>query len=372
MDNRKRGSALLAVLIILIIIVAGYAFIKQEPEPQLSAAEVLDQMWAASINEESSHLDIKLDVEVQIADDTKDEELDTNVFNPGANELGFSLSITGDGGFTASDNTSGEINIRTSLTKNVPLLGTGLLFDIDIKSLQDDATYLRLNGLNNTVLSFAPVVSDYMHTWIRFTEAEYFKALGMSDEEVQKSVDASKSLASDESIQELIRIFNESGVLELVESYEPERVNGDLPYHVKTIINKEGLIKLFNELSMLIDESGLAIASSPQLANAGSDSYTEIVSLLEEELKSSDIDFSLVPIELWLGVEDLMLRKALVNVDISEFVSDESVGGTVVLDINISDYGKKLDIKATLESRPLDEVMQELRSMFGPVLEIEG
>jgi hypothetical protein len=159
-----------------------------------------------------------------------------------------------------------------------------------------NSVYVLATGLNN--IGFFDL-SQIDGQWVEFESPT-----------LQSEFQAGLNESGIEDTQEGEAFFDQ---LETVEELGTEKIRGDQAYHYK-VVPKENL--------------------------------------------TDGLNWSSASLEIWIGVDDFLLRKIILAGDMAELDdSGETKEGTITIEFELFDYGRDVDIDVPSDARPFEELL---------------
>ena len=202
--------------------------------------------------------------------------------------------------------------------------------DLSIRTL-NDKYYIRLGKLESTsegMQAIQPVLEDYIGKWLHISDdfiPENIRQIEQKDEE---------TLAKEKQLKQL---FVDTDLFTVSQEYGVESVNGKKAYHYGIQFDENG-VKDYVRKAATID--------GRELTDEEIEEASKIVSYIDNA-------------ELWIGVDDYYLYKAVVNL-IGGFSEEDEVDMNVDILFEGSDYNKSIKVSApgdAEEFNPLELLM---------------
>jgi hypothetical protein len=252
-------------------------------------------------------------------------------------EAGFSLNLD-----TDIDNSNQE-ELKTSGFFNTSLAMEGINYSLEglLVSIGKEDFYLKLETIPQIpLISMFLDVSKLKGEWIKF-----------SNKYVQDDV-------NQEGVEEISKIFQENNPLEFKEKLSEEKIDGKSAYHYLFSINKEK----FKNLVIEINKSNDVPMTKEEIQEITNEDFLNKVGGLE--------------FKIWIDKKEKLLKRLRIE---NEFEIDpeenhgEQMGLEITegkidfsFEINMSDFGKELNIKAPDEFKTLEEILSSLEGMYSP------
>ncbi|XOB46799.1 MAG: hypothetical protein ACKKMV_01310 [Candidatus Nealsonbacteria bacterium] len=215
-------------------------------------------------------------------------------------------------------------------------------FGLEVRTIEN-ITYLRLSNVPD--LGFFDL-SFLKNQWIKVDPEAIKKQFGLEKlDEQLKEVQKEQEL-SPEQIEQIREVVASIKIFEITEKLPSEKIDEANTHHYKFVIDKEGLIELFTEISKIIQNK----------------------SLTEKELQ--ELNESLQAIErsegeIWIGKKDLLLYKILLSLNIKETEKTKSEG-KITMTVQFKNYNKAVQIDIPTSVKTLEEILGELfGGLFG-------
>jgi hypothetical protein len=233
--------------------------------------------------------------------------------------------------FDRRDEEARKADIKVALSGMMKTADQSLDGDIDVslKSV-DDNYYIKLDKLESTseaMKQIEPVIKDYIGKWQHVANdfiPENVRKLQQKDE---------ATLLREKQLKEL---FVSTNLFTVTKEYGIENVVGHKTYHYGIKFNEEGVKEYIR---------GAAIIDGRELTDAEVQDASKIASYVENA-------------ELWIGVKDYYLYKAVASLTSGTAEPDSDMGLNITMEG--ADYNKSIEIEApgdAAEFNPLDLLM---------------
>ncbi|MBU0727694.1 hypothetical protein KKA95_03340 [Patescibacteria group bacterium] len=199
--------------------------------------------------------------------------------------------------------------------------------DFNIRSIGDDY-YLQLDKFESndeSILAAQPFLNSYMGKWLHIAKdfiPENIRELQQQDEAV---------LAKEAQLKDL---FISTNLFDVTTDYGIENINGKEAYHYGITFNEDGVQEYIRK-SAIIDGRELTDA---------------------EIQEASKIAASVTNAELWIGVKDFSLHKAVISLDGGLDNSDMNID----VEFGASNYNEDIQIETPVDAQefnPLELIM---------------
>lgn len=205
--------------------------------------------------------------------------------------------------------------------------------EMEVRSI-DNIAYLKLNKLSD----LGPIpfnLTQFENQWIKFESTPTTKQ--------QKA----ETQLTDKQIKQLQDLAKQTNFFIIKQVLKDELIDNVKTYHYKFILDKTEIKNFLIEINKVIGEKQPTTEELKQLDEA------------IEQLEQAEG-------ELWIGKEDFLLYKAMLNSDVSFFVNQETKGsGKLILSVIFSNFNKPVNITAPQNFRPSEEVFASLLGNFG-------
>lgn len=208
---------------------------------------------------------------------------------------------------------------------------------IEIKTT-DNICYLKINNVPNF-----PILIDLSfleNQWIKFDLNEiknYAKESGL-----EKGVDEfGKQQAILNEKKEQVKNAIKKANIYIITKSSNSQIDGKLTHHYEFTLSKEKLINLFLEINRIMRDN----------------SFTEKeINELEELLKRVEMPTG----EIWIGKEDLLLYKMIINLNLN----DEKIGlnGKISIAADFNNHNKSIKVDTPSSAKTIEEVVDALNA----------
>ena len=233
--------------------------------------------------------------------------------------------------FDRRDTEARKADIKVAVSGMMKTADQSLDGDLDVSlKTVDDNYYIKLDKLESTseaMKQIEPVLKDYIGKWQHVANdfiPENVRKLQQKDED---------TLLREKQLKDL---FVNTNLFSVTKEYGIENVAGHKVYHYGVKFNEEGVKEYIR---------GAAIIDGRELTDAEVQEASKMASYVENA-------------ELWIGVKDYYLYKAVVS--LSGGLADPSSDMGVNITVEGADYNKTVDIEApkdAAEFNPLDLLM---------------
>jgi len=245
----------------------------------------------------------------------------------------FSINFTGLSDIQNLDDPKGlfSFNIKTDA-----LPQGEFAFRLEIRTI-GKIIYAKLSDVPN--LGFFDL-SAIKNQWIKIDTEALKKQFGLEKIEEQLKETQKKQELSPEQIEKLKTAVQQTKIFKITEKLAGEKIEGINTYHYKFAIDKEGVKKLFADISQIVQDK----------------------TLTEEELANFDKSFEAVELpegEIWIGKKDLLPYKIILSSIIKE--TDKSkTSGKISFTLLLKNFNKPVQIDIPQQAKQLEEFLGEL------------
>lgn len=351
--NFKRGIATgQIVVLILVIALAGTAIYywgsSSVDIEGLSEQEILDKSLVASLEKESFHTKVNVDLDVN----SQIEGSDTPLLVRG------DMTFEGDIDFRDSEKlkVSGNFKIGSLLIDNTGPVDVEL-GPIDIDYIQDSQDfYFRINESNLGPFD----VSEIAGEWIHFNQDEFREYIGESE----PNVATTQNKAQKEIVDALMDKVKNIRIYDFVEELQGETLDSTETLHYKIAINKEGVTSLITTALETYINSGALDELTEEGQVQATGAIDQVIALFRE------LPLETIQIQTWIGKTDLFPRKNITIINLapfSEFAKNidpqaPDFSGSIKITTENSEYGKRIRINKPKTTRSAVELFDQ---MFG-------
>lgn len=245
----------------------------------------------------------------------------------------FSINFTGSSDIQNPNNPKGQFsfNIKTDALQQKEFT-----FGLEIKTI-DKIIYAKLSDAPNLGFSNLSAVKNQ---WIKIDPETLKKQFGLEklDEQIKEA--RKKSELTPEQIEKLKTAVQQDKIFKITGKLANEKIEGINTYHYKFAINKEGVKKLFADISQIIQNKTL---TEKELAE------------FDKKLEAAQLPEG----EIWIGKKDLLPYKITLNSIIKE--TDKSkISGEISFTLLLKNFNKPVQIDIPQQTKPLEEFLKEL------------
>jgi len=239
---------------------------------------------------------------------------------------------------------------------NTDMLPQAFGFGLEVR-IVDKIIYFKLSNVPD--LGFFDL-SFLKNQWIKIDPETIKKQFGLEELEEQTKQAQKEQELSPEQIEQIKEVATRTKVFKITEKMSSEKIDGINTHHYKFVIDKEGLIELFTEISKIMQNE----------------------SLTEKELQELNGSLQAIEIsegEIWIGKKDLLLYKILLDLNIKE-TEKTKAEGKITMSIQFKHYNKSIWIDIPAPVKTLEEIMGGLfgglfgggLQNFGPSFQLPG
>ncbi len=224
-----------------------------------------------------------------------------------------------------------------SLNVTTDALGQGdFAFGFEIRTI-DHIIYVKISNVPN--VDFFDL-RDVANQWIKIDTEALKKQFGLEESEEQDTEAQKKYKLSPEQIEKIKIAVQQAGILKVTEKLASEKIEGMNMYHYKFTIDREGIKKLFIDMSHIIQDK----------------------TVTEKELADFDKSFEAVELpegEIWIGKNDFLPYKIFLSSIIKE-TDKSNTSGKMSFTLLFKNFNKPVQIEIPSPVRTLEEIIDGL------------
>ncbi|KKQ75885.1 MAG: hypothetical protein US98_C0057G0010 [Parcubacteria group bacterium GW2011_GWC1_38_6] len=323
---RKPKKALFAIISIIIgiTIIGGgiFAYLNYSQSPE----SILQKMSSKLI--EIKSFEYSGEITAQINTDALDTYAGTK--DSSSNKVNFSINFNGSSDIQDLDNPKDQLALN--IKADALPIGDSF-FEIETRTI-DKIIYIKINNLPDLGIFDLSAVENQ---WIKIDTENIKKQLGLEKFEEQIKEKQKEQELTPEQIEELKTVLQQAKIFKATEKLPNEKVDGINTYHYKIEIDKEGLKKIFAEISDIAKDKFLSDAE-----------FEKII----ESLGFHDG-------EIWIGKKDLLPYKFSSSLTIKETETSKTSGEFNVI-LLFKNFNKPISIEIPKPNKSLEEILGEL------------